>query len=77
MSSESRASSLVTILAGFASLLLVTISHAQDALEIVDRDLLAQREQLQLQLSEMESSRGRHDPALMEILLSLAVPLHT
>ena len=72
MFSESRASSLLTILAGCASLLLGTISYAQDALEIADRDLLARHEQLQQQLSEMESSRGRHDPALMEILSSLA-----
>jgi len=72
MSNLSRASCLLTILSGCASLLLATISPAQDALELTDRNLLGEREQLQQQLSELESTLGRHDPALIETLSALA-----
>lgn len=72
MSSESRASYLLTLLSGCGSLLLVTIAHAQDALEVAGFGLLAQHEQLEQQLTELESTLGRHDPALIEALSSLA-----
>ena len=72
MSSVYRASYLLTLLSGCGSLLLVTITHAQDALGIADRDLLAEREQLQQQLAELESTVGQYDPALIETLSSLA-----
>lgn len=52
--------------------MLSSISHAQDALEFPDRDLLDERDQLRQRLSELESVLGRHDPALIEILSSLA-----
>lgn len=72
MSSVHRASYLLTLLSGCISLLLATIAHAQDVLEVVDDDPLSQREQLQRQLTELESTLGRYDPALIEILSSLA-----
>ncbi|PCI74172.1 MAG: hypothetical protein COB20_15430, partial [SAR86 cluster bacterium] len=56
----------------WVSLLLATIVHGQDVLEVVDDDLLTQREQLQQQLTDLESTLGRYDPALIEILSSLA-----
>lgn len=74
MSSVYRASYLLTLLSGCGSLLFVTIALAQDqdVLELANYDPLAQREQLQQQLTEVESTLGRHDPALIEILSSLA-----
>jgi len=72
MYSVYRASYLLTLLSGCGSLLLATIAHAQDTLEVADGDLIAQREQLQQQLTELESTLGRYDPVLIEILSSLA-----
>lgn len=72
MSSAYRASYLRTLFSGCFILLLATITHAQNLLEVVDVDLLAQREQLQQQLAELESTLGQYDPALIEILSSLA-----
>ena len=72
MSSTHRASYLRALFSGGVILLLATNTHAQHLLEVVDVDLLAQREQLQQQLAELESTLGQHDPALIEILSSLA-----
>lgn len=54
------------------SLLLATHAPAQDLLEVVDADLLAQRKKLQQQLTELESTLGQYDPALIETLSTLA-----
>ena len=72
MSSAYRASYLRALFSGCVILLLATITHAQNQLEVVDVDLLAQREQLQQQLAELESTLGQYDPALIETLSSLA-----
>ena len=72
MSSTHRASYLRALFSGGVILLLATNTHAQHLLEVVDVDLLAQREQLQQQLAELESTLGQYDPALIEILSSLA-----
>ena len=72
MSKPCRASYLLTLLLSCGSLLLVSIAHAQNTPVEVNDDLLAQREQLREQLTKLESSLGRHDPALIEILSSLA-----
>ena len=72
MSSAYRASSLRTLFSGCVILLLANITYAQNLLEVVDVDLLVQREQLQQQMAELESTLGQYDPALIETLSSLA-----
>ena len=72
MSNTYRASYLRTLFPSCVLLLLATITHAQNLREVVDVDLLAQREQLQQQLAELESTLGEYDPALIETLSSLA-----
>ena len=72
MSSTYRTSYLRALFSGCVILLLATITHAQNQLEVVDVDLLAQREQLQQQTAELESTLGQYDPALIETLSSLA-----
>ena len=72
MSNTYRASYLRTLFPSCVLLLIATITHAQNLREVVDVDLLAQREQLQQQLAELESTLGEYDPALVEILSSLA-----
>ena len=72
MSSTYRASYLRALFSGCVILLLATITHAQNLLQVVDVDRLAQREQLQQQLAELESTLGKYDPGLIETLSSLA-----
>jgi len=72
MSSTYRASYLRALFSGCVILLLATITHAQNFLQVVDVDRLAQREQLQQQLAELESTLGKYDPGLIETLSSLA-----
>jgi len=52
--------------------LLATIAYAQDALKVADHDPWEQREKLQQQLTEFELTLGQHNPALIEILSSMA-----